>query len=63
MNVSALSLLVLRGLRANHHYFAFALDDLALVTHLLNRRSNFHNFIGFIHRMSNEQIYSFPKFY
>lgn len=42
--MSALSLLVL-GIYANHAHHAFALDDLALVAHFLNARSNFHPFL------------------
>jgi hypothetical protein len=40
--LSALPLLVLGILLANHPHDPFALDDLTLLTHLLYRRSNFH---------------------
>ena len=39
--LSALLLLVL-GILANHHHTAFALDDLALFTDRLHRRTNLH---------------------
>jgi len=41
VRTSALSLLVL-GVLADDHDFTLALDDLALLTHGLNGRSDFH---------------------
>ena len=42
MCLSALTLLVL-GVEADAHDLTLALDDLALLAHGLNRRSDFHN--------------------
>jgi len=40
--LSALPLLVLGVLLADHTHDPLALDDLTLLTHLFHRRSNFH---------------------